>query len=137
MIQGINLLTRLWTDGDALIPVDYRLYDKSGDGLTKNDRVRALLAVARERAFQPTLMAFDSRCARPDNLKAVWAAGWHGLTQLAGNRLVTPPDGRKRPLADCPIAEPGTQARLQGYESIRVFRFVTPDGATEHWATSD
>src|SRR5436853_3348202 len=26
-VRGINLLTLLWTDGDALWPCDYRLYD--------------------------------------------------------------------------------------------------------------
>ncbi len=28
VVQGINLLTLLWTDGEALIPCDYRLYEK-------------------------------------------------------------------------------------------------------------
>src|SRR5215216_7342558 len=44
VVRGINLLTLLWTDGERLIPVDYRLYDKARDGLTKNDHFRALLA---------------------------------------------------------------------------------------------
>jgi hypothetical protein len=137
VVQGINLLTMLWTDGDALIPTDYRLYDKTGDGLTKNDHFRAMLAVAQARGFQPALVVFDSWYASLENLKAVRAAGWHWLTQLTGNRLVTPPAGRKRALVECAIAETGTQVHLQGYGFIRVFRFVTPDGDTEHWATSD
>ena len=33
VVEGINLTTllwtELWTDGDALIPTDFRLYDKS------------------------------------------------------------------------------------------------------------
>ena len=36
VVEGINLITLLWTDGDRHVPVDYRLYDKAGDGLTKN-----------------------------------------------------------------------------------------------------
>src|SRR6187402_1907888 len=32
VVAGITLLTLLWTDGEALIPVDYRLYDKATDG---------------------------------------------------------------------------------------------------------
>ena len=37
VVRGINLLTWLWTDGDRHLPCDYRLYDKAGDGKTKND----------------------------------------------------------------------------------------------------
>ena len=37
VVQGINLLTPLWTDGERYIPVDYRIYDKKTDGLSKND----------------------------------------------------------------------------------------------------
>ena len=28
VVQGINLTSLLWTDGEALIPTDFRLYDK-------------------------------------------------------------------------------------------------------------
>jgi len=137
VVQGINLLTLLWTDGDALIPTDYRLYDKAGDGLTKNDHFRALLATARARAFRPRCVVFDSWYASLENLKAVRDAGWRWLTQLKGNRLVTPDGASKRPLAVCAIAEDGTRVHLQGYGFVRVFRLVAPDGDTEHWATSD
>src|SRR4051794_3207475 len=33
--QGINLLTLLWTDGEALLPCDDRLYEKAVDGHAK------------------------------------------------------------------------------------------------------
>ena len=32
VVAGINLLTLLWTDGCALIPCDFRLYDKPFNG---------------------------------------------------------------------------------------------------------
>jgi hypothetical protein len=137
VVQGINLLTLLWTDGDRLIPVDYRLYDKADDGLTKNDHFRALLAAARARGFRPACVVFDSWYAGLENLKAVRGAGWRWLTQLKGNRLVTPEEASKRPLAECAVAEAGTRVHLQGYGFIRVFRLVAPDGDTEDWATSD
>src|SRR5437588_6638230 len=40
VVRGINLMTLLWTDGDRHIPVDYRLFDKGRDKLTKNDHFR-------------------------------------------------------------------------------------------------
>jgi hypothetical protein len=42
----INLITLLWTDGERHIPVDYRIYNKVVDGLTKNDHFRAMLRSA-------------------------------------------------------------------------------------------
>jgi putative transposase len=42
VVWGINLITLVWTDGDRKIPCDYRLYDKTRDGLTKNDHFRAM-----------------------------------------------------------------------------------------------
>ena len=137
VVRGINLLTLLWTDGDRLIPVDYRLYDKAGDGLTKNDHFRAVLATAQGRAFRPECVAFDSWYASLENLKAVRAAGWRWLTQLKGNRLVSPDGAGNRPLAECAIAEAGTRVHLQGYGFVQVFRIASPDGDTEYWATSD
>ncbi len=60
VVQGINLLTLLWTDGEALIPCDYRLYEKAVDKLSKNDHFRAMLSVAIERGFEPRYILFDS-----------------------------------------------------------------------------
>ncbi len=48
VVQGINLVSRLWTDGEAHLPCDFRVYDKPHDQLSKNDHfiglaVRAFL----------------------------------------------------------------------------------------------
>lgn len=137
VVAGINLLTLLWTDGEALIPVDYRVYDKATDGLTKYDHFRAMLQVAKGRDFAPECVAFASWYASLANLKAVRGHGWRWLTQLKGNRLVNPDGAGNRPLADCAIGERGARVHLHGYGFILVFRIVPPDGGTEHWATGD
>lgn len=46
--QGINLLTRLWTDGEALLPCDDHRYEKAVDRLSTNDHCRTMLATPRE-----------------------------------------------------------------------------------------
>ena len=135
-MQGINLLTLLWTDGDALIPCDYRLYEKAVDHLSKNDHFRAMLATAQARGFTPEAVVFDSWYARLENLKAIRGYAWRWVTQLKANRLVNPDGSGNRPLGDCAIAETGTRVHLQGYGFIVVFRIVSPDGDTEYWATS-
>lgn len=40
VVQGINLISLLWTEGDRHIPLDYRLYEKCVDGATKNSTLR-------------------------------------------------------------------------------------------------
>ena len=52
VVQGINLITLLWTDGDCCHPCDYCLYNKDTDGATKDDYFRQMLATARERSLR-------------------------------------------------------------------------------------
>jgi len=137
VVPGINLLTLLWTDGDRLIPLDSRVYDKATDGLTKNDHCRAMGTTAQPRGFPPECVVCDGWYASLEHLKAVRDAGWQWLTRLKSNRLVNPDGTDNRPLAACAIAERGTRVHLQGDGVIQVCRIGAPDGDTEHWATSD
>jgi len=137
VVWGIGLVTLLWSDGEALVPCDYRLYDKGADGRTKNDHARDLLATAQARGFAPAMVLFDSWYASLANLKAVRGHGWHWTTQFKANRAVNPDGTGNRRLDQCAIAETGTRVHLQGYGFVVVFRVVSTDGDTEYWATSD
>lgn len=137
VVQGINLITLLWTDGDSHIPCDYRVYDKGHDSLTKNEHFLALLATARQRGFQPTCVAFDSWYSSLAHLKAIRAYGWIWLSRLKGNRLVSREYQGKVPVSHLALDGEGAIVHLKGYGLIKVFRVVTPDGDTEHWATND
>ncbi len=137
VVTGISLVTLLWSDADACIPCDYRLYDKPTDGATKNDHFQAMLTTAYQRGFVPRLVAFDSWYSSLANLKAIRSYGWHWLTQLKANRHVDPDRTGNRPVAEVPIAANGSIVHLKGYGLIKVFRIVTPDGDTEHWGTND
>ena len=137
VVQGINLLTLLWTDGEALIPCDYRLYEKAADGLSKNDHFRAMLATAAARGFAPACIVFDSWYASLENLKAIRGHGWRWVTQLKANRTVNPDGTGNRPLGECAISPAGTRVHLQGYGFVLVFLIVAPDGDREYWATGD
>ena len=72
--RGIGLVTLVWTDGDRIYPVDYRIYDKQGDGKTKNDHLRDMLAEAKRRGFAPRCVLFDRWYSGLENLKAVPAS---------------------------------------------------------------
>jgi hypothetical protein len=137
VVWGIGLVTLLWSDGEALVPCDYRLYGKGGDGLTKNDHARDLLAVAKARGFAPAVVLFDSWYASLANLKAVRAHGWHWTTQLKANRAVNPDGTGNRRLDECGSSAAGTRVHLQGDGFVVVFRIVSTDGDTAYWATRD
>ena len=137
VVQGINLLTLLWTDGEALLPCDYRLYEKAVDQLSKNDHFRAMLATAHARGFVPEGVVFDSWYASLANLKAIRGYGWRWVTQLKANRTVNPDGTGNRPLGDCAISPTGTRVHRQGYGLILVYLIVLPDGDKEDWATSN
>ena len=137
VVKGINLLTVLWTDGDRHLPCDYRLYDKSRDGLTKNDLFRELLQAAHERGFKPQCVVFDGWYSSLENLKAIRGHGWTWLTRLKSNRGVNLNRQGVRAVAEVELTASGTEVYLPGYGLVRVFRIVATDGSTTHWATND
>ncbi len=90
VVKGINLLSLLWTDGEARLPCDFRIYNKDEDGLSKNDHFRAMLRIAKERGFNPGLVAFDSWYASLKNLKLLRTLQWCWFCRLQKNRQVDP-----------------------------------------------
>jgi putative transposase len=136
VVVGINLISLVWTDGEALLPCDFRLYDKPFGGLDKNTHFRGMLATAQARGFAPAMIAFDSWYAGLENLKAVRGHGWHWFTRFKGNRLVNPDDTGNVPIETLTIPPEGLVVHLKGYGFIRVFRTVATDGDAEYWATS-
>lgn len=137
VVQGINLVSLVWTDGDRIIPCDYRIYHKTGDGLTKNDHFAAMMKTARERGFQPECVLFDGWYASMENFKQINGFGWKFLTRLKSNRLVRLAGGPPKAVAQQPILETGTEVWLPGFGLIRVFRLVATNGDATHWATND
>lgn len=137
VVKGINLLTLLWTDGDCLLPCDYRVAHKPADHKTKNDHFAELLTEAQRRNFQPECVLFDGWYAGVENLKRVRACGWVFLTRFKGNRKVRLAHGPATPLAQVPLETAGTVVWLPGFGEVKVFRVVATNGDTEYWATND
>src|SRR5918999_1373096 len=145
VVLGINLLTLLWTDGEKLIPCDFRVYDKPLGGRSKHHHFRDMLAAARERGFQPQYVLFDSWYTSLENLKEVRANGWLWLSQLKSNRLVNPDGQGNVPVQTLQVPPQGRPVHLRGYGFIKVFRIVAKacpepgrrDGDVEYWATNE
>jgi len=137
VVEGINLVTLVWTDGDRIVPCDYRIYHKAGDGLTKNDHFAAMMAAARGRGFRPTCVLFDGWYSSLENLKLIRGFGWTFLTRLKANRLVRVAGGPEAAISRQPISAAGTTVWLPGFGEVRVFRLVAPNGDATHWVTND
>jgi putative transposase len=138
VVRGIDLVSLLWSDGDGLWPVDYRIVDPAdGKVVTKNVHFRSMLVVAKERGFEPDYVTFDSWYSGKDNLKAIEAADWHFLTQVRCNRRVNLDRAGNRPINQLPISDKGTIVHLEGFGLIKAFRIVATNGDTEYWITND
>ncbi|MBZ0300896.1 MAG: transposase [Anaerolineae bacterium] len=136
VVQGINLISLVWTEGDACLPCDYRLYNKTQDGRSKNDHFRAMLQQAQARGFQPSLVAFDSWYSSLENLKLVRDFGWDWLTRLKSNRQVSLRPGEQQTVSQLDIPQTGLTVHLRGYGLVKVFRTVDPHGNADYWATN-
>jgi putative transposase len=136
VVSGINLVTLLWTDGDRHVPVDYRIFDKKKDALTKNDHFQVMIKAARERGFLPRCVVFDSWYSGLENLKLIRSFDWTWLTRLKSNRKVNPDREGLRAVSEVEIGAQGRIVWLEGYGLIRVFKIVARDGDIELWATN-
>jgi hypothetical protein len=125
VVRGINVITLLWTDGDRYIPVDYRIYDKGNDGLTKNDHFEAMLQEAQRRGFKPECVIFDSWYASLSNLKLIRSFGWRWFTRLKGNRQVDPDKQGNRSLHQLSLSEYGTIVHLTPYFCATAVQFYS------------
>ena len=136
VVQGINLVSLVWSDGEARLPCDFRMYHKDQDGLGKNDHFQHMVTQAHQRGFEPQVVAFDSWYASLPNLKLIRDYDWHWLTQLKSNRQVSVDRSGNRAVSELIIPVSGLIVHLKGYGWIKVFRTVATNGDAEYWATN-
>jgi hypothetical protein len=103
--SGIGLITLVWTDGINTFPVDYHIYDKDGDEMSKNYHLREKVTTASARGFQPYFVMFDSWYSGIDNLKCVSKLGWNWFSRIKKNRMVNPDDTENRPVSALEIPD--------------------------------
>jgi len=82
-------VTLLRTDGERYIPVDYRIYNKKQDGLTKNDHFREMAQIVYDRGFRPECVCLNSWYASLKNLKLVICLFGRWLARLESEFLMT------------------------------------------------
>jgi len=60
MVQGISLVTLVWTNGLVTYSIDFRIYHTDSDAITNNDHFADMLKEAKNRQFNPDYVLFDS-----------------------------------------------------------------------------
>ena len=132
--KGIGVVNALWqTSKDQYVPMDYRIWNPSDDGKTKNDHFQDMLSSTKKRGLHPEMVVADSWYSSLKNLKCVRSHGWDWVMGLRSNRLVGKPHVQ---LKNLPIPEEGVVIYLKGYGWIKVFRFVSKNGCTDYIGTS-
>ena len=136
VVKGIGLITLVWTDGSNTYPVDYRIYDKDGDMLSKNEHMRDMLKSAFERGFHPSFVMFDSWYSGIDNLKFIERLGWFWFSRIKKNRAVNPDDTDNVPVESLSIPDDGMTVHMKKYGFVRVFHTINQKGKDRFWATN-
>lgn len=133
IVKGIGMVNFLWVDeNNEVCPINVRIWEPKEDGKTKNDHVREVLKLAKERKVRPEAVVADSWYGSLDNLKCIRDLGWNWVMGLKRNRVVD--KGEK--LEKLNIPDEGLKVHLRGYGWIHVFRFVAKNSRTDYFGTN-
>jgi putative transposase len=138
LANGIDLVNMLWTDGDKMIPVDYRAYDMTRDGKTKNDHAQEMLDYAEKRGFSPDYVLMDSWYSSIDNLKNIDKKNWKFIAALKSNRLVSLNQGTYLHVSELDWTKKLVRkVWLKAFGWVLVSKIVFTNGDITYVATND
>ena len=90
LVKGIGIVNLIHVHQKDYHPLDFRVYDPSADGKTKNDHFQEMLRQAfEEKGIQAQTILFDSWYAGSENLKFIHRLEKFFVTTLKENRLVS------------------------------------------------
>jgi hypothetical protein len=90
LVRGIGVVNLVHSDGNDYYPIDYRIYENSVDGKTKNDHFREMLINAvSAKQLRAKRVLFDNWYGSWQNLKLVNSLQLFFYTTLKSNRLVS------------------------------------------------
>jgi hypothetical protein len=135
VVKGIGLITLVWTDGTSTFPIDYRIYDKDGNELSKNDHFQDMVKTASGRGFQPSFVMFNEYTGI-DNLKCVSQLGWNWFSRIKKNRMVNSDHTNNRQVSSLTIPDDGLKVYMKKFGFVRVFHTVNKEGKERYWATN-
>ena len=132
--DGIGMVNTVWQaiNSKEHVPVDFRIYNKSEDGKTKNDHFREMLRQSIKRGVNFRITIFDTWYSSLNNLKAVRCLEKNWVAGLKANRKVN----KNETLRNIDIPVEGLVVHLRGYGWIKVFKFETKKGRIDYIGTS-
>jgi hypothetical protein len=90
LVCGIGIVNLVHSDGKEHYPIDYRIYDNTVDGKSKNDHFQQMLIQAlADKNIKAKTVLFDNWYASWQNLKLVHNLKLIFYTTLKNNRLVS------------------------------------------------
>jgi putative transposase len=138
LVNGICIVNVLWTNGEEYVPIDYRVYRREHDDLTKNDHFRNMLDTAEKRGFEPEYVLMDAWYSSIENLKHIVKKEWHFICNLKSNRLVSVEQGTYLSIADLALADRQVkQVWLKEFGPVLVCKLVATNGDITYLATND
>ena len=139
VVKGIGLVNLLWTDKSShqkITPIDYRIYEPTRDGKTKNDHGRDMLKLAKKRAFSPDYVLIDCWYSSIGNIKAIDSYGWKWIGQIQSNCLVSLKKGKYVHVSDLDwIHKRVHKVWLRAYDFVLVSKTVAPNNDVAYLAT--
>lgn len=134
VIAGIALVNLVWhgLEQEESVPIDYRIYNKEGDGKTKNNHFCEMLKLAKQRGLEPEAVVMDTWYSSLKNLKMIRDIGWTWVCPLRKNRRIN----RNVKIETLRIPEEGLSIHLRGYGWVSVFKFVAKNGRIDYVATN-
>jgi hypothetical protein len=138
IVSGIDLVNLVWTNGERIVPVDYRVYDPSRDGKTKNDHACEMLGIAKKRLFEPEYVLMDAWFTSIGNLKKIDRQHWKWMGEIKSNRMASLTKGAYVHVSDLDwTATPVQKVWLKAYGFVLVGKMVAPNGDIAYIATND
>lgn len=138
IVNGIDLVNIVRTDGERIVPVDCRVYDPTRDGKTKNDHAQEMLGIAKKRLFEPKYVLMDAWYTSVENLKKIERRHWQWMGKIKSNRMVSVTKGIYVHVSDLDwAAEPVRRVWLKAYGFVLVGKLVAPNGDITYIATND
>jgi SRSO17 transposase len=144
LVNGIDVVNLVHSDGETFAPIDYRIYAPDQDGKTKNDHFQEMLIAAKkEKGIQSKTVLMDSWYGSVKNFKIIHRMGMIFITSLKANRLVSlSKEGGYIHLQDIEWTEArleyGVEVKLQEVPFLmQLFKIVAPNGDIDWIVTND
>lgn len=134
-VRGICLVALLYTDisGHSL-PVNFRLYNPNDD-VSKHQLLQQMILEVIQWGLRPARFTADSWYASLENLKFLRNQEISFQVGLKSNRTVSTQPGAYEQVGDIEhVPDDGLVTHLKGFDFIKVFRTVDPDGNARHYA---